>query len=121
MNPSPNIQPPRFFLRFFRWFCDPAIVEDIEGDLTEMFQREALSGSISKARLRFSINTLRLFRPGIIKKFGHQPSFIYPAPMLKNYFITSMRSLMRSKVFSAINIVGLAVGLATFSLISFYV
>jgi len=41
--------------------------------------------------------------------------------MLKNYFITSMRSLMRSAGFSVINIVGLAVGLAIFGLISFYV
>ncbi|MCZ8217696.1 MAG: ABC transporter permease, partial [Cyclobacteriaceae bacterium] len=41
--------------------------------------------------------------------------------MFRNYFITAVRSLMRNKGFSAINIVGLAVGLATFSLISFYV
>ena len=41
--------------------------------------------------------------------------------MFRNYFITSVRSLVKSKGFSAINIVGLSVGLATFSLISFYV
>jgi putative ABC transport system permease protein len=121
MKQAPHIQPPRFFLRFFRWFCDPGIAEDIEGDLMEMFQREATTGSLRKARWRFSINTLRLFRPGIIKKFSHQSSFTHPSPMFKNYFITSMRSLMRSKGFSAINITGLAVGLATFSIISLYV
>lgn len=121
MNPLPNIQPPELFLRFFRWFCDPAFAEDIEGDLREMFERDVTTtGNISKARLRFSIRTLRLFRPGIIKKIG-QPSFNSPSPMFKNYFVTSMRSLMRSKGFSTINIVGLAVGFATFSLISFYV
>jgi len=120
MNRQTNIQPPRLFLRFFRWFCDPSMAEDIEGDLFEMFQREAEAGSLSKARLRFSVNVLRLFRPGIIKKISRQ-SFYQPAPMFKNYFITAMRSLLRNKGFSAINIVGLAVGLATFSLISFYV
>jgi putative ABC transport system permease protein len=120
MNHTPDIKPPAFFLRFFRWFCDPAIVEDIEGDLTEMFQRDIETETTFKARLRFSLNTLKLFRPGIIKKFGHSAT-IHPAPMFKNYFITSMRSLMRSKGFSTINIVGLAVGLATFSLISLYV
>ena len=120
MHQTPNIQPPKFFLRFFRWFCDPVIVEDIEGDLTEMFQRDADAGNISKARLRFARNTLRLFRPGIIKKIS-QPSLTPSSPMFRNYFITSMRSLMRSKGFSTINILGLAVGLATFSLISIYV
>ncbi|HEY3404982.1 MAG TPA: ABC transporter permease [Ohtaekwangia sp.] len=120
MSHHTNIQPPKLFLRFFRWFCDPSMAEDIEGDLCEMFQREAAAGSISKARLRFSVNVLRLFRPGIIKKISRQP-FYQPAPMFKNYFITATRSLLRNKGFSAINIVGLAVGLATFSLISFYV
>jgi putative ABC transport system permease protein len=120
MNQLTDIQPPKFFLRFFRWFCDPAIMEDIEGDLHEMFQREVAAGKIARARLRFSIHILGLFRPGIIKKFD-SPSSFNSSPMLKNYFITSMRSLMRSKGFSAINIIGLAVGFATFSLISFYV
>ncbi len=120
MSKRSHIQPPQFFLRFFRWFCDPAIAEDIEGDLREMFDREVGSQNIAKARLYFSLQVIRLFRPGIIKKVG-QPSFNDPSPMFKNYFITSMRSLMRSKGFSTINIVGLAVGLATFSLISFYV
>jgi putative ABC transport system permease protein len=116
-----NIQPPAFFLRFFRWFCDPALAEDIEGDLLEMFQRDAQTGQVRKARLQFSLHVLRLFRPGIIKKFGQSPTYFHPAPMLKNYFITSIRSLARSKGFSIINIAGLAVGLATFCLISFYV
>ncbi|HEX5170204.1 MAG TPA: ABC transporter permease [Cyclobacteriaceae bacterium] len=120
MNQPPRITPPKLFLRFFRWFCNPAIVEDIEGDLTEMFRREAGAGSIKKARIHFLLNVIRLFRPGIIKNFS--PSFNNnTAPMFRNYFITSMRSLMRSKVFSLINITGLAVGLATFCLIAFYV
>jgi putative ABC transport system permease protein len=119
MNQLPDIQPPEFFLRFFRWFSDPSVREDIEGDLTEMFQRDAVNGNIKKARIQFSFNVLRLFRPGIIKKMG--PLSSNSSPMLKNYFITSVRSLMRNKGFSLINIIGLAVGLATFSLISFYV
>lgn len=121
MNHESNIQPPRFFLRFFRWFCDPACSEDIEGDLLEMLERDAASGSHRKARFLFSINVIRLFRPGIIKKWGRSTSFNQPSPMFKNYFITSVRALMRNKGFSAINIVGLAVGLATFGLITFYV
>ena len=115
-----NIKPPHLFLRFFRWFCDPAVAEDIEGDLTEMFYRDAKKGNHFKAQLRFSLNTLRLFRPGIIKQI-RPSSYHDPSPMLKNYFITSVRSLLRNKGFSMINIIELAVGLATFSLISLYV
>lgn len=120
MIPTPELRPPELFMRFFRWFCDPAIAEDIEGDLTEMFYRDADRGNATKARMQFALRIIRLFRPGIIKpfaRFNFQPS----TPMFKNYFVTSVRSLMRSKGFSAINIMGLAVGLATFSMIAFYV
>ncbi|HEX6893047.1 MAG TPA: permease prefix domain 2-containing transporter, partial [Chryseolinea sp.] len=74
MNHSSDTQPPKLFLRFFRWFCNPSFAEDIEGDLKEMFIRDAASGNIARARLQFSLNVLRLFRPGIIKKFGSQSS-----------------------------------------------
>lgn len=121
MNQPSNIKPPEIFLRFFRWFCEPSVSEDIEGDLIELFQREVSIGNIRRARVLFSINVLRLFRSGIIKKFSNQSFHPYPSGMFKNYFITSVRSLKRSKGFSMINIVGLAVGLATFSLIAFYV
>ena len=30
-------QPPPWLLRFFRWFCHPDFVEDIEGDLLERY------------------------------------------------------------------------------------
>lgn len=116
---KPDINPPELFLRFFRWFCNPSFAEDIEGDLKEMFVRDVAQRNVAQARLRFSLNVLRLFRPGIIKNFS--PSFRNPSPMFRNYFITSIRSLAKSKGFSAINIIGLSVGLATFSLIAFYV
>src|SRR6478609_1521439 len=41
--------------------------------------------------------------------------------MLKNYILTAIRSLLRSKGFSTINILGLSIGLASFILITLYV
>ncbi len=41
--------------------------------------------------------------------------------MLKNYFISSWRNLRRAKIYSAINISGIAIGLAAFWLIALYV
>src|SRR5215467_6374030 len=40
--------------------------------------------------------------------------------MIKNYFKTAWRSLMKNKTFSAINIFGLSVGIAAFLLIVNY-
>ncbi len=41
--------------------------------------------------------------------------------MLKNYLVTAVRSLLRNKGFSVINILGLSLGLASFILITLYV
>ncbi len=41
--------------------------------------------------------------------------------MLKNYILTAIRSLLRNKGFSVINILGLSIGLASFILIALYV
>src|SRR5690554_698218 len=41
--------------------------------------------------------------------------------MLKNYFKVAWRNLLRNKTFSLINILGLAIGLASFILIALFV
>ena len=41
--------------------------------------------------------------------------------MLKNYFIIAINNLLKNKLYSAINIIGLAVGLAACILITLYV
>jgi putative ABC transport system permease protein len=41
--------------------------------------------------------------------------------MLKNYFITAVKNLLKNKLYSAINIIGLALGLAVCLIISLYV
>jgi putative ABC transport system permease protein len=41
--------------------------------------------------------------------------------MIRNYIKTAVRSLMKNKGFTAINVLGLALGLATCLLIVFYV
>jgi putative ABC transport system permease protein len=41
--------------------------------------------------------------------------------MFKNYFKTALRNLQRNKIYSTINIAGMAVGMAAFWLIVLYV
>jgi len=101
MKQHADNRPPVAFIRFFRWFCDPVVAEDIEGDLTEMFERDMQKRAGRSARWHFRLNVIRLFRPGIIKKLNTVSSFTQPSIMFKNYFLTSVRSLARSRGFSA--------------------
>jgi putative ABC transport system permease protein len=60
-------QPPRFILRFLKWFCKPEYHADIEGDLLEFYDRRVADLGRTKANLRLFKDVLFLFRPGITR------------------------------------------------------
>ncbi|GHM99645.1 ABC transporter permease [Cytophagales bacterium WSM2-2] len=72
-----------------------------------------------KADLRFIIDVILLFRPGIIRPAeGHKNLNNYG--MYKSHFKTSWRNLIRNKGYAAINIVGLTLGI-TCSIVLFLI
>ncbi|HYC84695.1 MAG TPA: ABC transporter permease, partial [Chryseosolibacter sp.] len=113
-------KPPHIFLRFFRWFCDPALLHYIEGDLMELYNERVGEKGKRKADLYFVLDVVLLFRPGIIKSFSESP-FSNNHLMLKSYFTIGWRNLMRNKGFSLINVGGLAIGMAVAILIGLWV
>lgn len=110
---------PKKALQFLRWFCHEDFVEEIEGDLIEIFESECINDP-KKANRRFTWNVIRHFRPEFIKPFSH---FYKPisCAMFKSYFKTGWRNLSRNQGYSFINIGGLAIGMAAAILISLWV
>ncbi len=108
----------RLAYRFFRWFCHPDYFDEIQGDLEELYQRN-VEQSGRMAQWKYLLQVLGLFRPSLIRSFP-QPYLTHPA-MLRHYFNISTRVLLRQKLFTTINILGLAIGLASFLLISEYI
>lgn len=106
--------PPKIALRFLEWFCPPGLYEGIEGDLIEQFETDEANGK--GARLKFIINVARFFRPAIILR-NKVPSDLISFMMFKNYFTIAYRNVLNNKIFSAINVFGLAIGLAACLLI----
>src|SRR5688500_13976666 len=105
-----NVQPPKQALKFLRWFCREDYIDEIEGDLTELFQSRHQQ-SPRKARIAFVLTVIRYFRPEFIKSWkSDNPS--NSLTMFRNYFKVSWRNLARHKMYSAINIGGFALGLA---------
>lgn len=100
--------PPNFPFRLFRWYCDPDIVDDIEGDLLERYERHYQHRKFPNWLLVRDI--ILLFRPGIIRSLeGHQKLNYYG--MFKNNVKMAFRSFKREKAFTAINVIGLTCGL----------
>jgi ABC-type antimicrobial peptide transport system permease subunit len=111
--------PPQFFLNFFRWFCHPGMRDHIEGDLTEVYQERHKHAGKRTADLRFIIDVILLFRPGIIRPVkGHENINQYA--MIKSYFKIGWRNLLRDKGYSFINIFGLAMGMSVAILIGLW-
>lgn len=111
------VSPPRLFLRFFRWFCHPRLRNSIEGDLIELHGERVQQSGKRKADLRFIIDVILLFRPGIIGPESN-PSSINHLTMFESYFKTGWRNLIRQKMYSIIKIGGFAMGIAACFLIS---
>jgi putative ABC transport system permease protein len=103
--------PPSFFQKFLRWFCHPELLKYIEGDLIELYDERYEKLGKRKADLKFIIDVLLLFRPGIIRPPKKYHS-INNVPMFKNYFKIGWRNLVNNKGYSFINIGGLALGMA---------
>ena len=115
-----NKIPPKFILQFFRWYCHPEYVEDIEGDLLEKFEYKLNEKSLRYAKWRFTLDVIRLFRPGLIRPF-FKNQYINNNSMLSNYIKIAWRNITHQKAFSLINISGLSIGLTCFILIFLWI
>jgi putative ABC transport system permease protein len=111
---------PRWVSSFLKRICPEDLYEEIEGDLIQNFNRDVKQIGQRNAKRRMIRNVFRFVRPGIV--FRNKFSFeITSLSMIRNYFTSARRHLLKNKVFSLINICGLAVGMAAFFLIVQYV
>ncbi|GAB3774662.1 ABC transporter permease [Spirosoma horti] len=104
-------QPPRWAQRLLRWYCNPDLLEDLEGDLNEYFERNLKAKGTRRARLIYCLDALKFFRMYTVRTPDFINLFIHWI-MIGSYVKTSRRSLVRNKLFSFINIFGLAVSMS---------
>ena len=112
--------PPKLFLRFFRWYCHPKLLKYIEGDLMELYNERVEESGKRKADLKFIIDIVLLFRPGIIRP-GEEQSNLNQYDMFKSYLKIGWRNSVKNKGLFAINTAGLSIGIATCLIIMLFV
>src|SRR6267378_4717793 len=110
-----NHSPPKWADDFLNWFCKPEFIEEIQGDLHEAFHKRCKEKGPRYAMFLFVADVLR----SISVKKTNLPTFEskHLATMFRNYFTIGYRNLLRNKVFSMVNIFGLALGIAACLLI----
>ncbi|MCE2995023.1 MAG: ABC transporter permease, partial [Flammeovirgaceae bacterium] len=111
MEVPKKITPPAWATKLLAWYCKPDLLEDLQGDLNEYFDRNVKANGVRKAKLIYVIDVIKFFRLYTIRK----PEFLnllISWIMIGSYIKTSGRSMVRNKLFSAINIIGLAVSMS---------
>ena len=105
-----HIYPPRWADRFLEWFCHPDLIEDIQGDAHELFYlRLEESGKLNAGR-RFVWDVIRFFKLSNIRKPSTQN--VLHMDMLRSYFKVGARNILKNKLTSSINIIGLSLAIA---------
>ncbi|GAB3557475.1 ABC transporter permease [Spirosoma fluminis] len=124
MSSAPT--PPSLAQRLLRWFCAPHLLDELEGDLDELFQQRVREEGLRRARWRYARDVLSLMRPQFIKRQPNGPAYVqYPNPtntdMIRNYLTIAFRNLAKNRVYSFINMFGLASGMAVAMLIGLWI
>ena len=116
--------PPRGADRLLEWACAPHLLEEVQGDLHERFRRNAALFGERSARRQYTWEVLGFITKSFARKRRQNeyasPILIHPA-MIRNYFKIAWRNLVRNKAFSGINILGLALGIASSLLILLWI
>ncbi|MEM6526638.1 MAG: permease prefix domain 2-containing transporter, partial [Bacteroidota bacterium] len=107
--------PPWFFTRLLIWFCDAQLLEELQGDLEETYYYNHKTKGAFNARRLYIKEIIFLIRPSVVRKLNMNN--YNNTMMIKNYAKVSFRNLLKYKLFSFINIFGLAVAMSVCLLI----
>jgi putative ABC transport system permease protein len=116
MNPGP--QPPRLAANLLRWYSERAQIDDLHGDIDELFYEDVTRFNVMKAKVNYWRRVVSLiFSYAIVKRkrdaaYHHFSYSQFTLAMFKNYFKTATRNLSKNKFFTTLNVFGLAVGMS---------
>lgn len=115
--------PPRWMHLFLLRFHPEETLEEVTGDLEELYAYKYQRSGKLRADLVYLLNVLSVLPPFVRKrskrKSYYKPSILQPA-MLRNYFKIAFRTIAHNKIYSGINVLGLSIGLAAAMLIMLY-
>ncbi|WP_232073895.1 ABC transporter permease [Spirosoma aureum] len=121
----PDSRPPRWADWLLSRFSPSGLEDELQGDLLEMYIYWVKTTGLRGARWRYALAVLRLIRPlsWSMTKQPHEIShfFILHPAMIRNYLKIAWRNLTRNIGYSAINIGGLAIGMAVAVMIGLWV
>ena len=108
MTKISQVEPPRWADRLLEKLCRSDYLEEIQGDLHESFYWRLESKGSFYARRHFVKEILLSCRPSNLKKTNQMDQLL---TLFKSHIKTGWRFLWKTRAYSSINILGLAVGI----------
>ncbi|MEO0340633.1 MAG: permease prefix domain 2-containing transporter, partial [Bacteroidota bacterium] len=118
---SPKAAPPAWANRFLEWYCADDLLDEIQGDLLEIYEHRVENKGERKANWLFIKEVLLFFRPSSFKKKNPFENLPIMLSLLNSYFKTAARNIWKTKFFSSLNLIGLTVGFCCFLFIALYI
>lgn len=127
MKINQNMKPPKWIVKLFVWLSKPAEVDDLLGDMEEIYSSDIIKKSVRYANLKYMQHAITLLFSYTIKKRKKiknspgQNSIQNNFSMYQNYFKMVFRGLRKQLSFTTINVLGLGAGLGLCFIIVLYV
>ena len=112
---DPIPPPPGWAVRLLTWLHPEETLEEVHGDLEELYAHWCRQDGKRRANVRYWLAVLSVLPPFVRRRRSktlHPQPLFFQTVMLRNYFTIAWRNLVRHKGYSAINVGGLAVGMA---------
>ncbi len=103
-----NEQPPKWALWFLEKTCADPFLDELEGDLFELFDRDVAEFGVSKAKRKFIWNTFFSLRWYRLPGFKH----LQTMTMYNHHFKVAIRHAAKYKSATTIQFLGLLLGIA---------
>lgn len=120
-NSAPkDVKPSTWSLRLLKFFINKDYLEEIEGDMEEVFEDNLEMHSHAKAKRLYALEVLKLIRPNLVKRLSGGQKLNYLG-MLQHHLLITFRGFKRHRTTFFINLIGLSTGLACAILIFLWV
>src|SRR5687768_3299496 len=112
-------KPPKLARRILLSFLREDLAEEVLGDLEEKFTSTVKKRSLFQAKLNYWYQVLNYIRPFAVRK--SKSTYLNHYAMFESYFKIGWRNLSKHKMYSAIKIGGLAIGISACLLIGLFI
>jgi len=111
-----DLKPPKWANKLLQFYCSERYLEEIQGDLHEWFHKRVEKQGYTMARLFYFLDVIRFFRI-----FRLKSNYTSNTNQNRNYYFKlTIRSIIRNKFTSLLQMGNLSIGFAVFLMVSIY-